>query len=60
MEGNLPLFHIGPKGPGIRATIILNTEELATIYHLPSKVIVPTLPYVEAKKGGPPPELPTE
>lgn len=39
---------------------ILNTEELATIYHFPTEVIVPTLPYVEAKKAGPPPQLPTE
>lgn len=39
-------------------TFILNSEELATIFHLPSKVVVPTLPYVEAKKKGPPPQLP--
>lgn len=49
-----PLY---PRPPG-KGTFILNTEELATIFHFPSKVIVPTMPYVEAKKGGPPPELP--
>lgn len=48
-----------PRASG-KGVFILNTEELATIFHLPSKVIVPTLPYVEAKKAGPPPELPTE
>ncbi|MDI6602745.1 MAG: hypothetical protein QME57_01315 [Patescibacteria group bacterium] len=50
--------HIQGRRPGIRGTFILNIEELATIFHFPSKVIVPTLPYVEAKKAGPPPELP--
>lgn len=38
---------------------ILNIEELATIYHLPDiGVKSPLLPRVEAKKGGPPSELP--
>jgi len=46
-----------PRQPQ-KGAFILNTEELATIYHFPSKVIVPTLPYVAAKKAGPPPELP--
>jgi len=46
-----------PRKPG-KGVFILNIEELATIFHFPSKVIVPTLPYVEAKKAGPPPELP--
>ncbi len=50
-----------PPGPGIgKGTIILNTEELATIFHFPARVVIPGVPYVEAKKVGPPPELPTE
>ena len=62
-EGQLPfLFRLMryPKGPGIRGTVVLNTEELATIYHFPSKITIPSMPYVEAKKAGPPAGLPTE
>ncbi len=40
---------------------ILNTEELATIYHFPSKVVeAPMLRRAEAKKGEPPLSLPIE
>ena len=40
---------------------ILNTEELATIYHLPgAEVKAPMFPRVEAKKGQPPTGLPLE
>jgi len=40
---------------------ILNAEELATIYHFPSAVVsAPKLRRLEAKKGGPPAELPVE
>lgn len=39
--------------------MILNTEELATIYHVPSIVLeVPMLPRIAAKKSEPPPQLP--
>jgi hypothetical protein len=39
--------------------IILNTEELATIYHLPSiEVGAPLLERIEARKGTPPSSLP--
>lgn len=39
--------------------MILNTEELATIYHVPSVVLeVPMLPRIAAKKSEPPPHLP--
>ena len=42
--------------------MILNTEELATIFHLPALAapLPPEVPRVEAKRGGPPPELPVE
>lgn len=41
------------------ATFILNTEELATIFHMPDmSVIAPALHKVEAKKGGAPINLP--
>jgi len=40
---------------------ILNTEELATIYHFPAMMVgAPGLHKIESKKGGPPPDLPIE
>ncbi|KPJ71614.1 hypothetical protein AMJ50_01225 [Parcubacteria bacterium DG_74_3] len=55
-------FGLAPRGPGIRGTIILNSEELATLYHFPAKIeaVTPAITPIEAKKGGPPPGLPTE
>lgn len=45
--------------PYVRKTFILNTEELATIFHLPGGVAeTPALVRVEAKKSEPPPDLP--
>ena len=51
-----PLF---PKPGG---TFVLNTEELATLYHFPGRMMAPSLkiPRVEAKKAGPPTGIPTE
>jgi len=53
-----PLF---PKKPQ-KGVFILNTEELATIFHFPGRVAAPApfVPRVEAKKGEAPPGLPTE
>lgn len=40
---------------------VFNTEELATIYHLPGKIVeAEAMPRIEAKKGGPPSGLPVE
>jgi len=42
-----------------RKRMIMNTEELATVYHIPSVVLeVPTLPKITAKKAEPPTGLP--
>lgn len=43
----------------VRNPIIFNTEELATVYHVPSLMMeVPMLPKINAKKAEPPAELP--
>lgn len=45
--------------PYVRKSFILNTEELATIFHLPGGVAkTPTLRRIEAKKSEPPTNLP--
>ena len=51
-----------PLDPRSGGTFILNTEELATLYHFPSRVVAPapTVPRISAKKGEAPPELPIE
>ncbi len=51
-----PLF---PKGGG---TFVVNTEELATLFHLPGQSMAPSLkvPRIESKKAGPPSDLPVE
>lgn len=39
--------------------MVLNSEELATIYHFPGRVaLTPTLAKIESKRGGPPVNLP--
>lgn len=41
-------------------TFVLNTEELATIWHFPGQILkVPTLERIESKEASPPPNLPT-
>jgi len=48
------LFHRPKRG------FVFNTEELATIFHIPLKYVkVERIPRIEAKKGGPPTKLPT-
>lgn len=51
-----------PRVGADKGFFILNTEELASLYHFPSAAVAPspTLSRIEAKKGEPPPELPIE
>ncbi|MCX6760167.1 MAG: hypothetical protein NTW46_02380 [Candidatus Nealsonbacteria bacterium] len=50
-----------PKFPRAGGTFIMNTEELATIYHFPGKssASAPSLERIESKRGEAPPGLPT-
>jgi len=56
VDRNPPLY---PLSGG---TFVLNTEELASLYHFPSGVVAPApfVPRIEAKKAEAPPSLPTE
>lgn len=51
-----------PFFPRPGGTYVLNTEELATLFHLPGRIVAPapTIERIEAKKGEPPPGLPIE
>lgn len=45
--------------PYKRKAFVLNTEELATIYHFPGRVVqAPGLPRIDSKRGGAPTNLP--
>lgn len=49
-----------PKKGGPELLVFLNTEELATLWHMPGlNVKAPLVPRVQAKKGQPPAILPT-
>ena len=51
-----------PFFPRSGGTFILNTEELATLFHFPGRVVAPapSVPRIEAKKGEAPSGLPIE
>lgn len=53
---NIKLFNWGFKSKKISSKMSLNTEELATIFHLPTAVVLTghMIKRVEAKRGGPP------
>ena len=52
-------FLLSPLQKNEHAIFTLNIEELATIYHFPGGVVTTlSMPRVEAKKGGPPVNLP--
>lgn len=53
----LPPFFPKPGG-----TFVLNTEELATLFHFPGRMVAPApfVPRVESKRGEAPPGLPVE
>jgi hypothetical protein len=54
-----PFFPAAGRWPGV---FILNTEELASLFHFPSRRVAqaPYVRRVESKKGEAPPDLPTE
>ncbi len=55
------IYQAYKKRAFVRKVVILNTEELATLFHLPGiGVKAPAFPRVEAKKGQPPVGLPTK
>ena len=47
--------------PTHRKAYVLNTEEIATLYHFPGRMAAPApfVPRIYSKKGEPPPTLPT-
>jgi hypothetical protein len=59
-EGRLVFPPFYPRSGLKRTVYVLSSEELATIFHFPAKVVPPTVPKVEAKKAGPPAGLPME
>lgn len=57
-EGELILNSYKQRAMGVKP-FILNIEEIASIYHLPSEsVVTPTMDWAGAKKGEPPQNLP--
>lgn len=51
-----------PLFPRRGGTFVMNTEELATLFHFPGRVVAPApfVPRVEVRKGEAPPGLPVE
>src|SRR3989338_7451148 len=57
--GKLAQFHFFTSSFTQKMSL-LNTEELATLWHLPTEAVItqPIMERIEAKKMGPPPNLP--
>jgi hypothetical protein len=55
-----PLYPLASQVGGKEGVMVLNTEELTTLFHFPSEILVPTpaIKRVETKRGGAPPGLP--
>lgn len=55
-------MRVSPAFPGRGGTFVLNTEELATMFHFPGRqyASAPFIKRIEAKTGEAPPGLPTE
>jgi len=56
------IMRFTPLFPQKGGTSVLNTEELASIFHFPGRMVAPAplVPRIEAKKGEAPPGLPVE
>lgn len=60
-DRNLSLEKYKARAFDENKTFIINVEELATVYHLPSpKVETPNISWIYSKKSEPPPTLPTK
>ena len=56
------VLRVPPYYPNPGGTFVLNIEEMASMFHFPSRITFPSvaLPRVEVKKGEAPPGLPME
>ncbi len=56
------VWPLDKSSDGQTVQILLNTEELATVYHFPGRIAAPAagVSWLEEKKGEAPPELPVE
>ena len=60
LTNELALNHYSLRGLSKREGYVLNTEELASIFHFPSLVSTPNISFTLSKKGEPPLNLPME
>jgi len=60
LSGAMALEHYTKRRLSTSESYILNTEELASIYHFPSLVSTPNISFTLSKKGEPPLQLPID